>query len=533
MANKNLFATASKAKAANTINEAGGRAYAFSPKHALAQYAATGTFNTTYYATADEQLTKVLELANQVDPVFLAKTAVFARERGYMKDLPALLAAVLASKDVNLLSAIFPRVIDNAKMLRNFTQIVRSGVTGRKSFGSAPKRLARAWFATRSAENVFRASVGNDPSLADVIKLVRPVPKNDNGETDVTRQALYGWLIGREVDATNLPPLVRAYEAFKKGESKDLPDVPFEMLTALPLDANAWKRIAKNMSWTQLRMNLNTLARHGVFDDKALVAHVAQKLGEANQVRRAKAFPYQLMMAFKASAPGVPDTITNALQKAMEVATENVPEVNGKVYVCPDVSGSMHSPVTGHRKGSTTSVRCIDVAALVAASMVRKNPTAEVIPFSDNVVPLPRRLNPYDSVMTNADFLAKLPSGGTACSAPLKKLNAEKAKGDLVVYVSDNMSWADYGLGPRGVGHGRATEMANEWVRFKARNPGAKLVLIDLQPYASTQVHDDVDVLNVGGFSDRVFEIVALFAKGELGASHWVDVIRAIELITA
>ncbi|MBI2393667.1 MAG: TROVE domain-containing protein [Deltaproteobacteria bacterium] len=542
MANKNLFARASKAKAADVINEAGGRAYAFSAEHALAQYAATGTFNTTYYATADEQLDKVLELAALVEPAFLAKTAVFARERGYMKDLPAFLAAVLASKDVNLLAAVFPRVIDNAKMLRNFTQIVRSGVTGRKSFGSAPKRLARAWFASRSAENVFRASVGNDPSLADVIKLVRPVPKNEKGETDVMRQALYGWLIGREVEETALPPLVRAFEAFKKGESKDLPDVPFEMLTALPLDASAWKRIAKNMTWTQLRMNLNTLARHGVFEDSALVAHVAQKLGDATQVRRAKAFPYQLMMAFKASDAGVPDAITNALQKAMEVATENVPEVNGKVYICPDVSGSMHSPVTGHRRGSTTAVRCIDVAALVAASFVRKNPPsdgprsgrgAEVIPFSDDVVPLPRRLNPYDSVLTNADFLAKLPSGGTACSAPLKKLNAEKAKGDLVVYVSDNMSWADFGLGFHRVGRGRATEMANQWVRFKERNPRAKLVLIDLQPYASTQVHDDEDVLNVGGFSDRVFEIVSLFAKGELGASHWVDVIRAIELISA
>jgi len=533
MANKNLFATASKAKAANTINEAGGRAYAFSAEHALAQYAATGTFNCTFYATADQQLDKVLELAAQVDPLFLAKTAVFARERGYMKDLPAFLAACLASKDVSLLSAIFPRVIDNAKMLRNFTQIVRSGVSGRKSFGSAPKRLARAWFSSRSAENVFRASVGNDPSLADVIKLVRPVPKNEKGETDVMRQALYGWLIGREVDETNLPPLVRSFEAFKKGESKDLPDVPFEMLTALPLDASAWKRLAKNMSWTQLRMNLNTLARHGVFEDAALVAHVAQKLGDATQVRRAKAFPYQLMMAYKASTPGVPDSITNALQKAMEVATENVPEVNGKVYICPDVSGSMHSPVTGHRKGSTTAVRCIDVAALVAASLVRKNPTAEIIAFSDDVVPLPRRLNPYDSVMTNADLLAKLPSGGTACSAPLKKLNAEKAKGDLVVYVSDNMSWADFGLGPRGVKSGRSTEMASQWVRFKDRNPQAKLVLIDLQPYASTQVQDDADVLNVGGFSDRVFEIVSLFAKGDLGASHWVDVIRAIELASA
>jgi 60 kDa SS-A/Ro ribonucleoprotein len=34
--------------------------------------------------------------------------------------------------------------------------------------------------------------------------------------------------------------------------------------------------------------------------------------------------------------------------------------------------------------------------------------------------------------------------------------------------------------------------------------------------------------LNIGGFSDQVFEIVDLFAKGELIADHWVGVIEEI-----
>ena len=37
-------------------------AYALAPKQALAQYAATGCFGRTFYATAEEQLTRVLEL---------------------------------------------------------------------------------------------------------------------------------------------------------------------------------------------------------------------------------------------------------------------------------------------------------------------------------------------------------------------------------------------------------------------------------------------------------------------------------------
>ena len=53
-----------------------------------------------------------------------------------------------------------------------------------------------------------------------------------------------------------------------------------------------------------------------------------------------------------------------------------------------------------------------------------------VIAFSDEVVKMPRPVNPRDSVMTNAQYLASLPSGGTACSAPLRHLNAQKAKGE-------------------------------------------------------------------------------------------------------
>lgn len=48
-------------------NSEGAPAYAFSAKHALAQYAATGCFNNTFYADADFQLKEVLELCSKVD----------------------------------------------------------------------------------------------------------------------------------------------------------------------------------------------------------------------------------------------------------------------------------------------------------------------------------------------------------------------------------------------------------------------------------------------------------------------------------
>jgi len=525
MANKTLFKSliGKLMPATDALNEHQAPAYALSSKQQLAQYVATGCLNTTYYASADEQLAKILELCEQLDAEFIAKTALFCRRRGYMKDMPALLCAVLSVKDPALLNAIFPRVIDNAKMLRNFVQIMRSGVVGRKSLGTAPKRLVREWLDARDPVTLFKANVGQDPSLTDIVKMVHPKPK------DASREALFGYFIGRDYNADALPELVSTFEKFKKSEPGDrgeVPDVPFQMLTALELGTREWTEIARRAPWQMTRMNLNTFARHGVFREKELTELIADRLRDPAQVRKARVFPYQLMVAYTmaVSNADIPQAVVNALQDAMEIATENVPEVSGKVYVFPDVSGSMHSAVTGYRKGATSAVRCVDIAALVSATVLRKNPRAEVVPFESNVVNV--RLNPRDSIMTNAAKLASLPAGGTNCSAPLAELNKRSASGDLVIYVSDNESWVD---APHyGRFGGSATKTMKEWATFKQRSPNARMVCIDIQPYGTVQAKERADIMNIGGFSDQVFDVIAAFARGELSADHWVGVIEEV-----
>jgi 60 kDa SS-A/Ro ribonucleoprotein len=313
---------------------------------------------------------------------------------------------------------------------------------------------------------------------------------------------------------------VKAYEAFKAGATTDVPDVPFLMLTALALGRREWAAIARNASWQSVRMNLATFARHGVFEEPGMTEAIAGKLRDRDAIRRARVFPYQLLAAW-AMADAVPRPVKEALEEAMETATVNVPAVEGKVYVLPDTSGSMTSPVTGHRRGATSKVSCLDVAALVTAAILRKNPDAEVLPFAEGVKKV--RLNPRDTVTTNAAALAALGGGGTNCSAPLAELNRRGAKGDLVVYVSDNESWVD-------VRAGRGTATMQEWSRFQARNPDAKLVCIDVQPYGTAQAADRDDVLNVGGFSDQVFEVIAEFRRTGLGTDHWARVIEEVTI---
>ena len=513
---------ANPSKSAVVTNNAGGAAYSFGPEHTLAQMAMTGCFNNTYYVKGVNQVDHVLELVKQVEPEYVAKLAVYARQNGMMKDMPAMLTAYLSTVSPELLADVFPKTINNGKMLRNFVQIMRSGTVGRKSLGTSPRRLVRSWFETRSDQQLVRNSVGNNPSMGDVIKMVHPKP------TSPSRAALYAWFIGKPFDEKDLPESFQAYVNFKKdtlGWEGDLPDVPFEMLMGENLLPSQWKLLAEQATWNQLRQALNNFQRHGVFSDSGMVKLLADKIRNPDLVRQAKAFPYQLLSAFQNASDEMPKEIKDALQDAMEIATENIPVLGGEVKICPDVSGSMSSGIATGKRGamSTSKVRCIDIAALVAASVLRLNPHAEILPFEGKVI-TSLHLNPKDSIMANAKKLSSIGGGSTACAAPLKLLNHRKAKVDTILYVSDNESWADH-YGWSGGGQGSCTE---EWARTKSRCPEAKMVCIDVTPNESTQVPDRADCLNVGGFSDDVFDVVGNFLNGS--GQHWVDQIKAVEL---
>ena len=154
MANKSLFQSLkSWLPRADARNEEAAPAYCLPVKHALAQLAATGCFNGVFYASASEQLDTLRTLVDQVDDnAFLAKLAVYARERALMKDMPAALLVLLSKRDPALFRQVFARVVDNGRVLRTVFQMVRSGQFGRKSFSYALQRAFQRWLNGASVE---------------------------------------------------------------------------------------------------------------------------------------------------------------------------------------------------------------------------------------------------------------------------------------------------------------------------------------------------------------------------------------------
>jgi 60 kDa SS-A/Ro ribonucleoprotein len=545
MANKSLFASlTNRLPRANAVNEAGGLAYKLEPKHALAQVAATGTFGNAFYSTAETQLEEVLKLIDEVDDnQYLAKLALYAREKAFMKDMPAALLVALSVRDTELMHRVFDRVVDNGRVLRTVFQMIRSGQfknkagKGRVGLSSSVQRAFQQWLNTASVGKLLSASIGNDPSLRDILRMARPTPK------DNARRAMFGWLTVKSIDKwapateADLPAEVQSLIAYRNSESEDaqaliaggLDNVRWDLLSDAAKGPTVWAALARKMGPQALRMNLNTLLRHDVLATSAMVDYVADRIADESEIRRSKQFPYQYFAAYLNADDNVPQKIKTALHKAAEIACGNVPELPGPVVIGLDTSGSMSSAVTGHRgRGATSKMRCVDVAALFAAAILRRNPDSVVIPFDTSAYDA--KMDPNDSILSIAERLAKYGGGGTDCSLPLVAANQKHAKRKFagIVLVSDNESWV-------GTGRHGSTGVMTAWEAFVAnqrklagKDAAPKLVNIDLQPYQTVQACERADIMNIGGFSDSVFNVISAFLADN--NQRFVAEVEAIEL---
>lgn len=540
MANKTLFSSMKGLfKRTDTTNEAGGDAYKFEPKHALAQIAATGCFHGVYYSDAQSQLALLLHLVEQVDDdAYIAKLAIYARERAFMKDMPTALLLILSKRNTELMHQIFDRVIDNGRVLRTLFQMIRSGQFGRTSLSSSLQRAFQRWLNEASVGRLLSASIGNDPSLRDVLRLARPTP------IDNERRAFFGWLTDKEIEkwvpatVDDLPQDVRALNAYRQAEDEEAQveilnnlSVRWDLLADAAKGPKVWKAIAQQMGPQALRMNLNTLLRHEVFitergkQDRKMIDYVANRLSDKSELQRARQFPYQYLAAHRNADIEIPLKIRTALHQAAEIACGNVPKLPGPVIIGLDTSSSMGCAVTGYRgRGATSKMRCVDVAALYAAAILRRNPDSVIVPFDTRAYEV--QLDPKASILSMSERLSQYGGGGTNCSIPLHEANTTYRQRKFVgcVLVSDSESW---------VGKGRygSTATLTEWNQFvknqkKLGSNDPKLVCINIQAYGSTQAPERDDILNIGGFSDAVFHVVSAYLDDD--ATRFVQEVESI-----
>jgi 60 kDa SS-A/Ro ribonucleoprotein len=470
----------------------------------LIRYCCSSVLNNVFCTEKEPQVNAVLDLCKKVDPELVAKVAILSREQGY-RSVPALLCAYLSSVQQNqLLKKVFYRVVDTGAGLQDFVRIVRSGLTGRKSFGTLPKKLISCWFNSRTAEEVFLQSRLNEPSFRDIICLVSPKPLDKN------KNALYRWFLGKDYKFEDLPKIIHQYDDFKNNKTKEVPDVPVELLDNLKLNKESLAQIAVRSKLSWFFCNIVNLYRLDVFHIWEMLRIIKERLCDRIEITKSVITPYEALSAYR-NIETLSNLTSVVIQQAMEIATENVPSLSGSGYVCIDVGDQMIEKI------ATSKVRCIDVAGLIATCWLRKNPTSRVLLFENNY-----EFNPLCSVLYNCNKLQERIGGDVDCNLAL--LNETKSKGDWVVIISSHYSWINSPV-LRG-----SEQSMQEWDSFKSRNPHAKLICLNLQPYSSTPTQENDDILNFSGYDDYFFKLAKIFIDGELKPQYWLDKVNKVDL---
>ena len=77
--------------------------------------------------------------------------------------------------------------------------------------------------------------------------------------------------------------------------------------------------------------------------------------------------------------------------------------------------------------------------------------------------------------------------------------------------------------------HDRVAEFVKNQLRLHGQGfDGPSLICIDLKAYTTTQAPDRSDILNIGGFNDAVFQVVAAFFTAD--PSRFVTEVESIAL---
>jgi len=379
-----------KTTGARTLTYEGGRGYAPDLESELFLMAATYMAGeNTFYETAEAREQRFVDLVGRVtasNPDFVARLAPYLRNELKIRSAAIMLAAeyVAAGGEGGrkVVDSVLQRGDEPAEMIgywhsrhgRSLKMAVKRGVA------DATTRL----YTERSA--LRYDGVGRGVRMADVIELTHPKARDDK------QNALFKWLLDHRhhndavADARVLPKLAAAaaqamvpVEERRKALATAGPDAlakagtSWERLAGwLPggMDAEAWEAAIPSMGVMALIRNLRNFDERGI--SRASAETVIDRITDAEQVAKARLFPYQVWAAY-AHAPS--DDWKRALGTTLDLTTQNIPALD-RTLVLVDMSGSMRATVSNRSKMSR-----VEVAAVMAAVTTKRSTNADIAIF--------------------------------------------------------------------------------------------------------------------------------------------------------
>ncbi len=489
-----------------TVNHVGAKAYALSPEMELYSAVVTTMLADSFYEKADARLTRIQQLVSQVNPLFVAQLAVYAREKMYLRTAPIVLIGELAKihNGDDLVSRTIARGVQRPDEITELLAYYQktNARTEAKKLNRLSKQVQRGLalsFNRFDAYQFAKYDRATAVRLRDALFLVHPKAK------DEAQQTVFDQITSR----TLTTPYTWETELSALGQQDFRTEAAKKMAAQMK-----WHELIESgkMGYMATLRNLRNMLEAEI--DMAHLKTVTTLLANERAVSKAKQFPFRFLAAYREmnALAGqykrqIP-LVNHALEEAVRISTANLRgfDADTRVVVACDVSGSMQTPVSAKSK-----VLLYDIGLLLG--MLLKSCSKNVVSgmFGDRwkIVDLPQK-----GVLANVDAFYKR-EGEVGYSTNgylvLEDLIKRKYAADKVMFFTDVQLW-DSTTNNRS----NQNTVQAKWLQYKQLFPKAKLYLFDLAGHGKTPIHQETnDVFLIAGWSDKIFDVLQAIENGE------------------
>jgi hypothetical protein len=494
-------------------------------------------------------------LIRKLDPTFVAKSAVYAREKMYFRTIPLVIAVELAKvyskykeqgyvpQNDDLIRRLTRRVIGRAdeitELLAYYAKANKSNWIEYPESGQVKKLNKLSMGILKGLRDAFekfdeyqfaKYNRKTEITLRDALFLVHP-PRNSQ-----ERRELYQKII----DDTLETPYTWETQMSAAGQSgKSKKEVWEEMIDS------------KRLGYMATLRNLRNFLVNEISDEH--IEKVCNYIRNPNAVKNSKQLPFRYLTAYRILVggpsrryrgwgykstdgdirttnynPAHVDMITSALEDAVKASIENVPVyAHESVLLATDVSSSMQKPLKligeteKERKKRLdrpdgTIIEQYDIGAVLAMMLATKCERAVVGMFGDTWKPV---RFPTKDILANANEIHRREgevgystNGYLVLEWAIDKYKEKGLKFDRIMIFTDGQLWDSTG---KYQGRGRYNKL---WKEYKRLHPEAQMVIFNLDPSGGESQPVDIvagSAYLISGWSDKIFEVLENLENGD------------------
>ena len=539
----------------NFMNE---DAFLLKPKEELVSTVMTTFLQNSYYEREGEIVKRITDLVDKVDPLFAAKLAIYARNEGNLRSVTHLVSALLAKYvggtdwGKRFYNRIVVRPDDMSEIVSAYANLNGMGLNDLKKIPNSIKKGFKEALERLDAYQIDKYKMQNRKvSLIDLVRLFHPKGNQKNAEA--YKRLVNGESLADLYESKVLEKeMTKAGQATKDATQEEKMEAKREAITAV-LDN------VKGMPVMNLLRNLRNILLYA--PDK--VNDACEQLTIEKKILNSKLLPFRFATAYSeiekvmyADTKAKPTSsivfeseetkqqvseskfnelkknLLDAIEGAIEIACQNIPELDGNTAILCDHSGSCRGDRGGSSRVSAfSSTTTAMIGNLFGTMMAWRQHDVYVGLFGDRLIQVP-----FDRNKRLLDFNKQSYQMGEKCGGATEKgiytfletVVKEKKKIDNIIVFSDCQIGRGGAFTPwYGTDFNDRSQHFHELFKeFRKINPNANFIVVNLRQSGGTSVFDKSQrILNIAGWSDKIFDTIKSQTKG------WDAIISEIESI--